>query len=228
MKKNKKLSILLPTLYLVAVVTFSLTLVALGKGMNKFKNNYKGNDYTINNVFEETNPVINEEPEKELDEPSNILTEPTISENKIIRPYTSKEVTLSKKFYDENSDEQSQQESIIYYKGSYIQNKGAEYSSKESFEVLNVIDGTVKTIKKDSNLGYIVTIEHDNELVTLYQYLSEVKVSEGANITSGEVIGTSGKSILEDDNYTLHFEVTHKSNNIDPESLYTLTVEDFE
>lgn len=229
MNKKKRMAILIPTLYIVAVVAFSLGLVAIGKSVKNFKSTYNGDDYAVNNVFEQTNQVINNEPTNEQTEPDNILTEPTISTNKIIKPYNDGTVVLSKKFYDSSADEASQQESIIFYKGSYIQNKGSEYSSKQSFEVINVIDGTVKSIKKDSNLGYIVTIEHEKELTTLYQYLSEVKVSEGATLKSGDIIGLSGKSIIEeDDNYTLHFEVKHKSNNIDPESLYTMTVEDFE
>lgn len=223
MKRNTKMKILIPTIYIVGVVAFSLCLVAIGNSITKFNDIYNNDNYVVRDVFEEIEPVINNEEIIILEE-----TVPTISSNTIIKPYTSDKVVVSKNFYEKDSNQEIQENSIIYYKGSYIQNKGTEYSSSENFDVVNVIDGTVKSIKKDSNLGYIVTIEHENEITTLYQYLSSVNISEGAKIKGGDVIGISGKSIIENDNnYTLHFEFKHKEKNINPETLYTLTLEDF-
>lgn len=217
--KKGKMMYLLPGLFVVAMALVALGITQLGKNFKKETDVYKGKDLTVNSIINDNDVTEDEE-----------LTTPTVeTKNIIIKPYTSPSVTLSKPFYDINDTEEKQQDSIIYYEGSYIQNKGSEYSSKEAFDVIGIMDGKVKNIKNDSNLGYSLTIEHDNELVTLYQYMSDVKVKEGQQITKGTILGTTNKSIIENTGeYTLHFEVKHKGEYINPETLFTMSVEDFE
>ena len=220
MKKIKASQVLIPTVYLMGITVVALCLVAVGRGIRNYSSYYEKDDVILNDVFEET-----EEENQDILEEETIET---INTTSIIKPYLSDDVKLSRSYYDENSDEKTQENSIIFYGNTYIPNMGTEYSSKNEFDVLSVIDGTVTSIKQDSTLGYIVEIKHDNELKTIYQYLSKVKIQEGTTIYKGDVIGTSGKSIVTgNDDYTLHFEVYHKNKTINPEMLYTMKVEDF-
>jgi len=220
MKKIKASQVLIPTVYLMGIAVVALCLVAVGRGIKSYSSYYEKDDITLNEVFEET-----EENQELVDDEQTIET---INTTSIIKPYINESVKLSRSYYDENSDEKTQENSIIFYGNTYIQNKGTEYSSKNEFDVVSVIDGKVSSIKQDSTLGYIVEITHENELKTVYQYLSSVKIQEGATIYKGDVIGTSGKSIVTgNDDYTLHFEVYHKNKTINPEMLYTMKVEDF-
>ena len=220
MKKIKASQVLIPTVYLMGITVVALCLVAVGRGIRNYSSYYEKDDVILNDVFEET-----EEENQDILEEETIET---INTTSIIKPYLSDDVKLSRSYYDENSDEKTQENSIIFYGNTYIPNMGTEYSSKNEFDVLSVIDGTVTSIKQDSTLGYIVEIKHDNELKTIYQYLSKVKIQEGTTIYKGDVIGTSGKSIVTgNDDFTLHFEVYHKNKTINPEMLYTMKVEDF-
>lgn len=220
MKKIKASQVLIPTVYLMGITVVALCLVAVGRGIRNYSSYYEKDDVILNDVFEET-----EEENQDILEEETIET---INTTSIVKPYLSDNVKLSRSYYDENSDEKTQENSIIFYGNTYIPNMGTEYSSKNEFDVVSVIDGTVTSIKQDSTLGYIVEIKHDNELKTIYQYLSKVKIQEGTTIYKGDVIGTSGKSIVTgNDDYTLHFEVYHKNKTINPEMLYTMKVEDF-
>ena len=220
MKKIKASQVLIPTVYLMGITVIALCLVAVGRGIRNYSSYYEKDEVILKDVFEET--------EEKNDEILEEETLETINTTSIIKPYLSDDVKLSRSYYDENSDEKTQENSIIFYGNTYIPNMGTEYSSKNEFDVVSVIDGTVTSIKQDSTLGYIVEIKHDNELKTIYQYLSKVKVQEGTTIYKGDVIGTSGKSIVTgNDDYTLHFEVYHKNKTINPEMLYTMKVEDF-
>ena len=80
-----------------------------------------------------------------------ILTDnimPTIKQEEttnqsIIRPYTDETVEIGKTYYDSKAEETNQESSIIYYKGTYIQNTGVDYISKNIFDVIAIADGKV-------------------------------------------------------------------------------------
>lgn len=55
-------------------------------------------------------------------------------------------------------------------------NSGVDYGGKENFEVVSILDGTVIDVKEDDLLGKIVEIRHSNEMISVYQSLSEVTV----------------------------------------------------
>ena len=53
---------------------------------------------------------------------------PVVSESKrIIRPYTDLEVKVSKNFYDYQAEAKEQEESLIYFEGTYMQSSGVSY-----------------------------------------------------------------------------------------------------
>lgn len=139
----------------------------------------------------------------------------------MVRPYTDPEVTIKKDYYDYKAEDVKQQNSIVYYQNTYIQNSGVSYGGKENFDVVAVLDGTVNDVKEDELLGKIIEIKHDKDIISVYQSLSETSLKKGDTISQGQVIGKSGTSnISKDLGSHLHFELIIKGNIVNPEEYY--------
>ena len=120
-----------------------------------------------------------------------------------------------------------QQNSLIFYENTYMQNSGVDYVSNTVFDVVAVLDGEVTSVETDPTLGNIVKLKHDKNLITVYQGIDNIDLKEGSTINQGTIIGTSGTSKI-NNNYTtsLHFEVYYNGELMDPENFYTLNIED--
>ena len=173
-------------------------------------------------------PVVNPTPKDNTSEVNNTQDDtnitPTVSVTKtIIRPYTSTDVSATIPYYNIDGTNDEQAAALIYYEGIYMQNTGVLYTSNNAFDVVSILDGTVKNIKEDSLMGNIVEIEHTNNLTTVYQSLGEVKVKVGDTVKQGDVIATSGQNkITTDTSNALHFEVFYKGEVFNPEEFYLL------
>ena len=108
-----------------------------------------------------------------------------------------------------------------------MQNTGVLYSSDEAFEVLASIEGTVKDVKEDEILGSVVTVEHNSNVTVVYYSLSDVKVTAGMNVKTGDIIGTSGSNKLENEKQNcLLFEVYLNGNLVNPIDFFEMKLED--
>lgn len=167
-------------------------------------NSFNGvdDDYVNKTVIEEDIPVIN-------------------TSDTIIRPYLVDDVSILKNYYDYKSEAENQEKSLIYYENTYLQNSGVSYGREATFDVVSILDGTVTSIKEDQNLGKIVEVTHSNDIISIYQSLSEVKVKENQEIKQGDIIGTSGTCNIESDlNNHLHFEMIVKGAIVNPENYF--------
>ncbi len=153
---------------------------------------------------------------------------PVVSEvDKLIRPYVSSNVSLARNFYDYLDTMEIQSNALIYYDGTYIPNSGVDYKSDEIFDVVAVYDGVVSKITENTLLGKIIEITHENNLITVYQSLSETSVVEGDNVLQGQAIGKSGSANISPDlGNHLHFEVILNGININPENIFDKTLEE--
>lgn len=141
--------------------------------------------------------------------------------NVISRPYLNDDIIIARHFYDYQGTEEEQKNSLIYYENTYIPNSGVDYQSKETFDVVSILDGKVTKVEENNLLGNIIEVTHDNNLISVYQSLSETLVKEGDNVLQGQVIGKSGESnISKDLGNHLHFELIHNSKNVNPEDYY--------
>lgn len=162
---------------------------------------------------------------------TDVLIEDTVTVNEeinttIIKPFTDEKVTISKYYYHSKDDNERQTNSLIKYQNIYMPNTGILYSSDEQFNVVAISDGTITSIKEDEILGYIIEIEHQNNLVTIYQSVSNVTLEEGTTVKQGDVIATSGPNSLENEKANcLHFEVYKDGSLLNPESIYNIEIE---
>ena len=147
---------------------------------------------------------------------------PVVSEKKtIIRPYTDQDVKIVQNFYDYKGEKQNQENSLIFYENTYLQNSGVDYGKGSTFDVVAILEGTVIKVKQDDILGRIVEIRHSNDLIGSYQCLGETELNENDTVSQGQKIGTSGScNISKNLGDHLHFEITSKGEVINPEAIY--------
>lgn len=143
----------------------------------------------------------------------------------ISRPYTDTSVTVKKSYYDYKGEAESQERSLIFYEGTYMQSSGVAYSKGEAFDVVSILDGTVKEVKEDTTLGNVVTIDHENGITSVYQSVSDISVKAGDKVTSGEIIAKSSTSNIstELENH-LYFELIVNGICVNPENYYDKAV----
>ena len=140
---------------------------------------------------------------------------------KIIRPYTDETVKIVKDYYDYSADSSKQEKSLIYYEGTYIPSSGVSYSNGTKFDVISILEGTVKEVKEDTTLGNVVVIEHNHGIQSVYQSISNITVKEGDKINAGFILATSSTSNIstELENH-LYFELIIDGVSVNPENYY--------
>lgn len=151
----------------------------------------------------------------------------SVTNETVNHPYLNESVTIAKDYYDKKASEDKQINSLIYYKNTYMENTGILYSSKNTFDVVSVLDGTVTSVIKDDILGNVVEIMHTTELITIYHCIENVTVKAGDIVKQNDVIGTSGKLSLDKgyDNALL-FEVNLNGSLINPNDFYNMKIKD--
>lgn len=207
MIKRKLKSWVIPTIYALVVAVVFTCLYILGNTINDgFQSPSKNN---VKDVLIEEDIPVNKE----------------IESTKILKPYNSENVTIANKFYEKDADEKTQQNSLIYYENIYMQNTGILYNSDKQFNVIAVLDGTVKNIKEDKILGNVIEIEHGTNLTAFYQSVDNIKVKVGDQVKQGDLIATSGANNIENtkDN-CLHFQVYNQGQLLNPETFYTMNL----
>lgn len=214
MKKRKLKGFVLPTVYILVIGVLFISISFLGNTLQS-QINYD-EDLSVNALQEEdATPVIKNEEE--------------VKESKIVKPFTSEKVSVSKSYYSKEDDEKTQQNSLVYYEQTYLQNSGILYSANEAFDVVSVYDGTVTNVSEDEILGNVVEITHNTNLKTVYYSLGEITVKKGDALNAGTIIGKSGDNLLDDETENcLLFEVYYNGNTIDPEEFYTMNINDLQ
>lgn len=158
--------------------------------------------YVTNTIFDDSIPVV-------------------ADTAKIIRPYVDSNIKIYKKFYNHSDSEESQKEAIISYENTYLQSSGVCYSNQTSFDVVAIMDGTVIDVKDDKLLGKVIEIRHSNDVISIYQGLSEVSVEKDMRVKSGDMIGKSGTSnLFKDAKNILYFEFVVNGTTVNPEEYY--------
>lgn len=206
MKKRKLKSFVLPTLYVLVIGVLFLSIAYLGKTLQS----QISGEVPVMKVVEENYdiPVIKEEEEPIIDD-------------KPMKPYISDQVKISKSYYKSTDDSKKQENSLVYYEKTYLQNTGILYTCDDEFDVVSVSNGTVTNIGNDEIMGNYVEITHNTNLKTIYYSLNNIVVHEGDTVNAGTIIAVSGKNMLEEaTENSLLFEVYYNGYTMDPEDFY--------
>ena len=92
---------------------------------------------------------------------------------------------------------------------------GVDFIAPKGTDVLATADGTVEVAVYEKRYGNHIIIRHDSIYQTLYAHLSEMEVSEGAEVKKGTVIGKVG-STGKSTGPHLHYEVIKNGKRKDP------------
>ena len=207
MRKRKLRGFVLPTLYLMVLGVMALGITMLSRNLINKKvanDNYYNYSMSVFNETENALPVMEEQS----------------SQEQVTAPFDSYSVGVEKDFYSMEASKEEQQSSLIYYEGTYMPNTGVLYSSEEEFDVIAILDGTIKEIKEDEILGNMVTIEHANNLVSIYYTLGEINVKTGDQVKQNDIIAKSGSSKLQTSKpYTLLFETYLEGKLVNPNTI---------
>ena len=145
----------------------------------------------------------------------------------IVRPYTDGSVTVARGYYDYKASDEEQRNSIVYYEDTYMQNSGIDYVGADTFDVISILDGKVIDVYEDNILGTVVKIQHADNIVSVYQSLSDVVVNKDDTVLQGQVIAKSGKSNLNASlGNHLHFELYVQDVIVNPLDYYDKSVDD--
>ena len=93
---------------------------------------------------------------------------------------------------------------------------GIRMAGAPEAQIVAIADGTIIGNEWDPDKGYIVTLQHDNGMLSVYGSLSGTLVSKGQRIKGGEVLGYSASE--ENSEALFEFELWSNSKPLNPES----------
>ena len=94
---------------------------------------------------------------------------------------------------------------------------GVDLVSEPNARISSVLEGTVIFSGWTLETGYVMYIQHDADLVSVYKHNAELLKSTGDKVRAGEAIAIIGNSGELSTGPHLHFELWHRGNAINPE-----------
>ena len=161
----------------------------------------------------------------------SITIDPVVDEKieEVIRPYIAN-CEIGHYFYDEDDTSEIREKAIVNVPGAnrtYMLSEGCDYVYDGSpFDVIAVVSGTITDKISDPTFGEVVILTHENGTKFIYSSLSTPRVNKGQTVKQGEVIAKSGTSVYTSSfENALHFEVVKNDKHLNPEKIYTTSVE---
>jgi murein DD-endopeptidase MepM/ murein hydrolase activator NlpD len=99
---------------------------------------------------------------------------------------------------------------------------GIDIVAQKNEPIKAVADGTVLLASWTQDSGYVIAIQHDNNLVSFYKHNSTLLKKVGESVKMGEKVAIIGNSGELTDGPHLHFELWHKGIPINPEDFMNL------
>ncbi len=208
LQKLLKKSWVLPAVYLgfaAVVLSTVIWLQGIDQQLSEEAPNAESTETGVGANLEEAVPVA---------KVSEVIKKPIINE---------KEAKIVGYYFDFNATEEQQQAALVLYDNTYRQNKGLDFAieSGETFDVVAALSGTVVKAEKDGLLGNVVHIEHDNQVVTVYQSLEGLNVEEGQTVKQGDIIGQAGRNLYNKDaGIHVHFEIQQNGVQVNPNEYF--------
>ncbi len=94
---------------------------------------------------------------------------------------------------------------------------GVDIVSKPNEPVKCVADGTVIFADWTREFGYVLAIQHNGNLISVYKHNAKLLKKVGNFVSEGEIISIIGNSGELTDGPHLHFELWHQGNPLNPE-----------
>jgi stage II sporulation protein Q len=214
-EKLKKVSL---TREVKAAIVVSILAIFLFGGIMLFANKGEDDVVVVNpSVDGDNNNTGDIGDENQNQEPNT----PVVIEEKLLKPFNVNAKT-ERYFFDLSDNAETQELSILEYKGKFTPSTAMEYSyNNTKFDVVASFSGVVTERKVDPLYGYMVYIKNSNGLTAIYGSLSDVAVNVGDNVKQGDVIAKSGTNTIDANlNNHLHFSLMKSSEVINPSKYY--------
>lgn len=128
---------------------------------------------------------------------------------------------LKREFYYDDAESSDLVNAVMSNGKTYVESNGVSFGKEENsaFDVYNVYPGEVIDVDSSAESidGYVITMKHENGLVSVYSSLSSVNVNVGDKITENVKIGVSGTSIKDTKaGICVHLQLIQDDIYIDP------------
>lgn len=98
---------------------------------------------------------------------------------------------------------------------------GVDIVAKENEPVKVITDGTVILATWTLETGYVISIQHSNELISIYKHNSVLLKKIGDVVRGGEIISIIGNTGELTSGQHLHFELWYKGTPLNPQKFIT-------
>lgn len=200
----------LPAVYLTLAAVMLTTFLWISATSDNLTKDQRESEFNIDNL-DLDGPLANDDEDAvPVTAANEVFQMPVLDAN---------EVTVVGTFFDYEASAEEKQESLIRYNNYFYQNKGIDISSEkgESFDVVAAMSGTVIKAEEDALFGEVVHIEHDKDIVTIYQSLEGMLVEVGQTVKQGDVIARAGRNLYNSDaGVHVHFEVRKDNVPVNP------------
>ena len=95
---------------------------------------------------------------------------------------------------------------------------GTDIVAKANAKVAAVLDGVVIFTDWTVKTGYVIHVQHTNDLISVYKHNSILLKKQGDYVRAGEVLGVVGNTGEESSGPHLHFELWRAGNPLNPEN----------
>ena len=95
---------------------------------------------------------------------------------------------------------------------------GTDIVAKANAKVAAVLDGVVIFTDWTVKTGYVIQVQHTNDLISVYKHNSILLKKQGDYVRAGEVLGVVGNTGEESSGPHLHFELWRAGNQLNPEN----------
>lgn len=207
-----------PALYLCIAAILITVVIAYQQFENKVTKN-----------IEELNDIIDLQDLSKGDPTDDEETEPVVKQAETVQmPVLEMErAEIVTKFFDHDLDATEQTAALKMYNNRYYQSKGIDIRMDDGdvFEVVAALSGTVTEVKEDPLYGFVVTIDHGDDLMTYYASLDAIQVDVGDEVSQGDTLAYAGTSLYGKDlGKHVYFEMRKGEMVINPEKSFNQAV----
>lgn len=93
---------------------------------------------------------------------------------------------------------------------------GIDIATQQDAPVKTVLNGKVISANYTFETGYVIAVQHSNDLVTFYKHNSKLLKKPGDTVKAGDVIAFAGNSGEHSTGPHLHFELWYQGKSLNP------------
>ena len=98
---------------------------------------------------------------------------------------------------------------------------GVDVVAPKDASIKAIDDGTVIIAAYTAETGYVIQIQHDNDLISVYKHNSTLLKKEGDKVRAGEAVAIIGETGEYSSGPHLHFELWRKGVPVNPETFFS-------